>query len=89
MQSFIITIFIPDVGLVGAGVPWSDATLARIPEKQSETAVTSLISSQHQRANQTNLLCTVGNCAALAMASLEMERGDPFTPVYREKITSF
>ena len=25
------------------------------------------------------ILCTVGNCAALAIASLEMGRADPFT----------
>ena len=28
--------FVPDVGLFGGVVPWKEATLARIPEKQTQ-----------------------------------------------------
>lgn len=31
----LIAVSIPDVGLLG-GLPWKEATLARIPEKQTE-----------------------------------------------------
>lgn len=68
-------------------MPWREATLARIPEntERKQYLYSRYIVKEHKseslNSNETILLCTVGNCAALAMASLEIERGDPFTPV--------
>lgn len=52
----LIAVSIPDVGLLG-GLPWKEATLARIPEKQTENWC--IIQCQHWKLRQQTYTYTV------------------------------